>query len=96
MKTVLFNRVVELLLLPPGMTLLLLLGALVLWRVRRLALSLLIVALATLYAASLPLRGAMADRLAGTPLSGHSRGCGANPRRRRDRRVGRRTLSGCT
>ncbi len=55
MNTVLFNRVVELLLLPPGMSLLLLLGALLFWRVRRLALSLLVVALTTLYAASLPI-----------------------------------------
>lgn len=54
MDPVLFNRMVEALLLPPGAVVVLLLSALMLWPWRRAARTLLLLALALLYLASIP------------------------------------------
>ena len=54
MNPVLFNRVVESLLLPPGLLIALLLAVLVLWRFRRTAQGLLVATLAILYLLSVP------------------------------------------
>lgn len=54
MNPVLFNRVAEALLLPPGLVVLLLLAALLVWRWRRAAGALVVVALSVLYFASIP------------------------------------------
>lgn len=54
MNPVLFNRIVESLVLPPGLIVALLLAALLAWRLRRLARTLVLLALAILYLASIP------------------------------------------
>lgn len=83
MTSVLFNRVVESLLLPPGNTVLLLLAALLLWRLRRLARALLLLALAMLYVTSIPataewLIGSLERRfVAIPPQATQTRGAGA-------------------
>lgn len=83
MSPVLFNRVVEALLLPPGLIVILLATALLLWRFRRFSRTLLALALLVLYVASIPITAnglidSLEQRFAAIPPdAAQTRGAGA-------------------